>query len=269
MNKFVQKKSNLEVLFLVMLFLAIMSIFLTFVSPLFLILLMPSIGLLIYASYRFKALSTEFKNDYVKEEVKKLIDDAYYDPKRGISKNDILKANINKRSDRYNSEDYLAGKVQGKRFRSCDLHLQDVRSTGKTTTVITVFRGRFFEIEFDKKFEEDVFIYPANLNRFGLTKGLTKIDVESILFNKNFVIYSKSKDSAFYLLKPRFIEKILEFRDKYPKISFGFKDKYAYIAIDTRRDAFDLVMFKRLDESFVKEINNEIKLIEDLINLIE
>lgn len=227
-----------------------------------------SAPLFIISTLKFKKLSVQFKEKFIEPEIKKLVDDAVYIPKEGLTKEFVYGSGILKREDRFSSEDYLSGTIKNRRFVSADVHLQDVRSNGKTTTVVTVFQGRFFEIEFEKKFEHDVYIFPNLLHRFSLGRGLELVDVESIVFNKKFDVFSKDKQSAFYLLKPRFIEKLIEFHEIHKRVFYGFKDHKVYIAIDTRKDAFDLKMFRSIDDKFFKELKVEIKLIEDLIDLI-
>ena len=226
------------------------------------------VPMFIISQLQFKKLSVNFKEYLIKPEIAKLVEQANYIPKEGLSKEFVYGSGVLKKEDRFHSEDYLEGMIKNRRFVSSDVHLQDVRSNGKTTTVVTVSQGRFFEIEFEKKFEHDVYIFPNFLHRFSLGRGLELIDVESIIFNKKFDVFSKDQQSAFYLLKPRFIEKLIEFHNSYKRVFYGFKDNKVYIAIDTRKDAFDLKMFKAIDEHFFKEIKLEIKLIEDLIDLI-
>lgn len=263
-----QKKSRLEGFMILGISLLVISFILTLVHPVFMIGFIFGMILMVYVTKSFKTLSIAFKQTDIQSEIQKIIPDAIYQPTEGLSKEFIYSSGILKKEDRFNSEDYLEGTIRGKRFRSSDVHLQDVRSNGKTTTVVTVFQGRFFEIDFNKKFENEVYIFPNLVGRFGYHKGLTRVDVESIVFNKRFDVFSKDQTSAFYLLKPRFIERLLEFRERYPRVRYGFKDHVVYIAIDTRKDAFDLKMFKPMDAAFFREISDEMKLIEDLIDLI-
>jgi hypothetical protein len=97
---------------------------------------------------------------------------------------------------------------------------------------------------------------------------MKRVDLEYIDFNQTFDVFSKDQYSAFYLLKPRFMEKLLEFSNIAKRTMFGFRDKKVMIALDTRVDSFDLKMFKDIDTQFFDEIKKEVKLIEDLIELI-
>ena len=217
---------------------------------------------------QFKKLSTDFKAIHVKKIIEDEIKGIDYDPKKGFEKEVVYGSKILKKEDRYYSEDYLSGVMKDKKFACADVKLQDVRSNGKSTTVVTVFQGRFFMIDFEKKFENDVYIMPNLSIGFNWFSELQRVDLESIAFNKLYDVFSVDKHSAFYLLKPAFMEKLIEFRSVAKRVMFGFKDHQVYIALDTRIDSFDLRMFREIDQTFFEEIKKEIKLIEELIDLI-
>lgn len=222
----------------------------------------------IYAGSKFKKLSTEFKSKHVKKIIEKEISDVFYDPTRGFERETVYDSKILKKEDRYYSEDYISGQIKGKKFESADVKLQDVRSNGKSTTVVTVFQGRFFIIDFDKKFESNVYIMPNRSFGFNWFNSMVRIDLESMAFNKLFDVYSDSQHSAFYLLKPAFIEKLIEFKNTARRVMFAFQDHKAYVALDTRVDTFDLKMFRAIDQTFFEDIKKEIKLLDELIELI-
>ena len=217
---------------------------------------------------KFKKLSNDFKSIHVKKIIEDEIEGIYYDPKKGFEKEVVYESKILRKEDRYYSEDFLSGVMKDKNFACADVKLQDVRSNGKSTTVVTVFQGRFFVIDFDKKFENDVFIMPNLSIGFNWFSELQRVDLESMAFNKLYDVFSIDKHSAFYLLKPAFMEKLIEFRNVAKRVMFGFKDSQVYIALDTRIDSFDLKMFREIDQTFFEEIKKEIKLIEELIDLI-
>jgi hypothetical protein len=222
----------------------------------------------IISGAKFKKLSTEFKSLHVKKIIEQEIADVFYDPKKGFERETVYESKILKKEDRYYSEDYISGQIKGKKFESADVKLQDVRRSGKHTRVVTVFQGRFFIIDFDKKFESDVYIMPNRSFKFNWANSMVRIDVESIDFNKTYDVYSYSQHSAFYLLKPAFIEKLIEFNHVARRVMFAFQDHKAYVALDTRVDTFDLRMFRAIDATFFEDIKKEIKLLEELIELI-
>jgi len=243
--------------------------FVSFIAnPIFMIGFIAGGIIMAVAGSRFKKLSTAFKEVHVKKMIEDEISGILYEPKKGFEKEVVYNSKILRKEDRYYSEDFLSGVIKGKKFLSADVKLQDVRSNGKSTTVVTVFQGRFYIIEFDKKFENDVYIMPNLSIGFNWFSELQRVDLESITFNKLYDVFSIDKHSAFYLLKPAFMEKLIEFRNVAKRVMFGFKDQQVYIALDTRIDAFDLKMFREIDQTFFEEIKREIKLIEELIDLI-
>lgn len=226
-------------------------------------------GILIaLAARQLKQLSTVFKDVFVKDVLKTFIPDVEFDPRKGFDKETVYESRILKKEDRYSSEDYLKGTINGRAFESADIHLQDVRSNGKSTTVVTVFRGRFFMIDATHGFKEDVYIMPNRSWFFGFQDGMKKVDLESIHFNRSFDVFSKDDHSVFYLMTPRFMEKIEAFSKVARRTMFGFTKNRIYVAIDTRKDAFDLSMYKPVDDSFIEDIKKEVTLIEELIELI-
>lgn len=244
------------------------SFFAFIANPIFMVSFLAGGVISAVSTYKFKKLSIEFKSKHVKAIIEKEIENVFYDPKKGFDKEVVYESGILKKEDKYFSEDYITGEVKGKKFESADVKLQDVRSNGKTTTTVTVFQGRFFIIDFDKKFENDVYIMPNRSFGFNWFKSMVRIDLESIAFNQQFDVYSKNQHSAFYLLKPAFMEKLLEFKNIAKRVMFGFKDQSVYIALDTKIDTFDLKMFREIDQKFFEEIKKEIKVIEELIELI-
>ena len=243
--------------------------FISFIAnPLFMIGFIAGGIILAVTGSQFKKLSTSFKSVHVKKIIEEEIKGIYYDPKSGFDKETVYESKILRKEDRYYSEDFLSGEMKGKKFSCADVKLQDVRSNGKSTTVVTVFQGRFFIIDFEKKFENDVYIMPNLSIGFNWFSELQRVDLESIAFNKLYDVFSIDKHSAFYLLKPAFMEKLIEFRNVAKRVMFGFKDSQVYIALDTRIDSFDLKMFREIDQTFFEEIKREIKLIEELIELI-
>ncbi len=262
------KKERIKVMNLAGYFLLILSFVLFMANPIMMVGFLLGGILVAMTTRQLKNLSTTFKEIFVRDTLKTILPDAEYDPNKGFDKETVYATKILKKEDRYSSEDYLKGTIKGRTFESADIHLQDVRSNGKSTTVVTVFQGRFFMIDAKHKFQEDVYVMPNRSWFFGHLDGLKKVDLESIHFNRLFDVFSKDDHSVFYLLTPSFMEKIEEFSKVARRTMFGFTRNRIYVAIDTRKDAFDLSMYKPVDDSFVEDIKKEVSLIEELIELI-
>lgn len=225
-------------------------------------------GILLYKAEKgIKSISMEFKDTYIRQEIKKLLPNATYDPIRGIGGNEIEKSNLIKLHNRYNSEDLIEGTYKDVGYKFSDVHVVDVRSSGKTTTRVTTFKGRVYRFEFNKTFRSNVFLLqPGQFRPFS---GYEKIKMESSEFNSEFKIYSDNEHDAFYILTPHFMEKLLELdRIYYDKIGFSFLNNQLYIAVDSRTDSFDVlesgdITIKHVDDA-VKELNRLMEFIDYL-----
>jgi len=218
-----QKKKSLESLTIFGGVITGISFFAFMANPAFMIGFIAGGIIMAVGGAQFKKLSQQFKRVHVKEIIEKEIESCFYDPDKGFDKETVYGSQILKKEDRYYSEDYLSGQIKGRKFESSDVKLQDVRSNGKSTTVVTVFQGRFFIIDFDKKFGSDVYIMPNRSIGFNWFTSMVRVDVESMAFNGLYDVFSESQHSAFYLLKPAFIEKLIEFSRVAKKVKFGFK----------------------------------------------
>ncbi len=214
---------------------------------------------------QFKKLSTDYKTTYIRTILKQYGDSFRYVANSGIDKNYIYNHRLLKREDRFHSEDMILGNILGYEFITSDVHLEDVRSNGKSTTVVTVFQGRVYKIEMHKTLANPVYVMPRHYNNLKFKEGLEHIDVESILFNQKFDVYARNEHDAFYLITPRMIEKIMAFSQKARRIMISYQDDTLMLAFDTRTDNFDIKPFKPISQNFKVEIDSEMNMIEEII----
>ncbi len=217
---------------------------------------------------KIKALSNAFKQKYVVNEMKKLFPDSQYYYDQGFSESEVVESGLLYDRDRYQSEDLMIGNFEGVGFRCSDVQQKEVRRSGKHTTVVTVFKGRFYEFDFPKPFMYNLLLLqPYNFRPFS---NLTKVRSESIDFNSELKIYAQSEHEAFYILTPQMMERLLYMDKKYAdKISFSFKNKKLYIAIDSRQDYFDIKAFSPVDETIFHGYREELQNIQDFIKVLQ
>jgi len=213
----------------------------------------------------YKKLSLEFKNHHVRKMIDSIIPGLTFIPEKGFDEDTVFESKVLKKFTSFKSEDYLSGTISGKNFESADVHIEQVVSNGKTTTRITRFLGRLFIVDFQKKFEHDVYISTDKNHNQSIFSEDKKVKTESIEFNKQFNVFSLSMHSAFYLLTPRFMEKVEAFSKIAKHVMFAFKDNKAYIAVHTERDAFNIKFEDTIDENYIELVKVELKLLEDLI----
>ena len=213
-----------------------------------------------YCVSQIKEISSEFKKVYVQIELDKVFPGSKFSCHYGFTEDEVIHSNLLKNQDRYNSEDMIEGSFDGVKFRSSDVHQEDVRRSGKTTTVVTVFRGRVYEFDFNKMFKYNLLLLQRGQFRpFG---GFTKVNMESIAFNSELKVYAKDDHEAFYILTPHFMEKLMELDRKYnDKITFSFLDNKLYIAVDNRIDNFDIKAFQEVNAKF---LNSYVEQFEDM-----
>lgn len=216
----------------------------------------------------FQTQVKRIKPKIINSMLNKYFDEAQYFPNRGLTQLEVQTSELLNKPDRFYSEDYLKGSINGVNFVSSDLHLQEERvsSNGKTTTIeyVTYFFGRFFIIDFNKKFDGKVLVVEEK--RSTLFTKYKKIKLESIDFNKTFNTYSLDDYSAFYVLTPHLMEALLELEAKNPGrlyVSF-IKDKL-YIAIHNNRDTFNIRLFGVNDLSLIKGFEDDLKVIRNII----
>lgn len=217
---------------------------------------------------KIKALSNAFKQKYVVQEMKKLFPDSEYFYDQGFSETEVVESGLLYNRDRFRSEDLMVGNFEGVGFRCCDVEQKEVRRSGKHTRVVTVFKGRFYEFDFPKPFKYNLqLLQPYNFRPFS---GLKKVKSESINFNSELKIYAQSEHEAFYILTPQMMERLLYMDQKYTdKISFSFKNKRLYIAIDSREDYFDIKAFTPVDQTIFQAYHNELENIIDFIKVLQ
>lgn len=219
------------------------------------------------AGMKTKALSNEFKETYLPQTVEALLPGSTFNIHGGFDENEIYKSLVLHRQDRYSSEDLLMGEWENVAFKTADVVLKDVRSNGKSTTVVTVFQGRVIRLDFDQPFETDLCLIQQRFVSGWAYPGFERIKTESIDFNDAFSIFTKNDLGAFKILKPDFMERLMELDQKFnDQISISFLSNKLYIALKTNRDTFDLDLNKGIPDNPLEEIQSQIALIKELIS---
>lgn len=151
-----------------------------------------------------------------------------------------------------------AGKYK---YSSMDLLATHTQSTGKTTTTITDFKGKFFMVEGME--------FPCNFilkeERFKRTPaGFEFLDLESIDFNTKFNLYVKDDVEVFKIFTPKRIESVLEIEKSYDNIlTVVALDNILYILSYDNSNQFE-------DENqIIEEYEAQLKMINDYIDVFE
>lgn len=234
-----------------------------------LIMLLPAVILFAIGGSKFSTLNKRFKVEVLGDLVSKMVDDGQFIPDQGLPMHTVYNTEFLKRADRYHTEDYLSGSMEGVRFESSDVKLEEkhVRHTknGTETYYETYFMGRIFVFDFNKSF--DGYLQVLERGRPHSRRPFSKIKLESVAFNKKFTTYTTNDHSAFYVLTPHFMESLMSFEQSNKgNISFSFIDNLLYIGINNFKDTFELKLFREINEATFEEFKRELSVIKDVIH---
>ena len=109
-------------------------------------------------------------------------------------------------------EDLFTGAHRGASYDFYEAHLQQHRSTGKSSSTVTVFRGQLIRLKFPRNFSgvtvvrRDAGVFNA-LGGFGELKRVGLVDPK---FEKVFEVYATDQVEARFLVHPAFMERLLD-----------------------------------------------------------
>jgi hypothetical protein len=222
-----------------------------------------------------------FKREIIGKTVTFLHGDLSYDHTRCIDKSTYTRSKLYLENiSRYNGDDLVSGTVGKTAIRFCELHTQQVRKSGKNTTVVTIFRGLFFIGDFNKKFIGETFVLPdiaestfGSLGTFFQKMNISRpklVKLEDIEFEKAFAVYGTDQIEARYILSTALMQRIMGFKKKTGKdISMSFIDSNVFIGIPVAKDLFEAPLFSSLvNYSMIEEYYQYlalcISIVEDL-----
>ena len=240
----------------------------------------------LYKNYKHKVASKfrgEFKNKVIRKIVQYIDPNFRYNPIGKISKKDFDNCGIFPFvADNYIGDDLISGihkeetvfsfsEVFAKRF---------VRDHRRRPHLVPIFKGLFFKADFNKKFKFVTVVLPdiaeKYLGDFGqkmqggnmLREELVKL--ENPEFEKEFSVYSDSQSEARYLLSPKLMQRILDYKDKYgERISLSFANSNIYVTIPRAKDLFEPNYFKSIErfdaiEKYYKDLQMMVDIADEL-----
>ena len=241
-------------------------------------------GIFFIASFLYRYLRrdyrSEFKEEIIKPLIKEMNSNFNYSANLHISKDIFNKSMLFSSPDKYNGNDFILGQIDSTKIQFSDVHAQrEYKDSKGNKKYSTIFQGLFIVADFNKNFYGKTVILPdLAQNTFGDTLGswfqskntsrdeLVKMD--SPEFEKEFVVYSTDQIEARYILSPRFMERVLEFKKKSnQKIYLSFVNNNLHLAIDYGKDLFEPTMFTSLlNDSVTKEYISTLVLVFSIVD---
>lgn len=228
--------------------------------------------LLAIGGVRFSKLNRAFKHEVLVNVMKDLLPGTVYNPDAGLDPATVYRTECLKRADRFRSEDLITGDFEGVAFRCSDVVLEErhVEHTknGYREYYVAYFTGRIFEVTFNKEFEGYLQVLESGSPISN--RPFRKVALESIDFNKKFHTYSTNELSAFYVLTPDIMERMMQLERENPgRIGFSFTGATLYIALNNNKNTFELRPFRKIDDSMIEEFKKDFLVIKDIITLLK
>ena len=219
-----------------------------------------------------KKYSREFKQPLVLTLLKKWYDNANYEEHGRIPLAEIMNSGLlTRRPDRVHMEDLIEGSFHNVGFRVCDAHLEEEHtytdSKGNTHTEwITFFRGRWYQFMLNRSFDTIIRIKEKKRIKEMITKGLEKVEVESIDFTDKFMAYAKDEHWFFYIFTPVVVEKMMELEKMHKgQFMFSLDGNIVNFGINDNRDYLELSLKTPITEESMKTYESQINIMAAII----
>lgn len=218
----------------------------------------------------------KFKEMVCRGEMEKLFDVEIYHPDHGFSEEMVKSTYFIPSGNRFHSDDYLKGKYHGISFERSDVCMQDVRSNGKSTTTVTLFKGTWMIFDLPKPISSYLLLrereFLSNKKPGGFFSNApktNKVTFEDIDFNEKFDVYAQDEHDAFYLLTPHFMERLKQTEASHEgRFSMGIIHQKLHILFSTNKNLLEPPVMTEVSEETFKEIRNQlyqiITIIEEL-----
>ena len=219
---------------------------------------------------------TKVKNMIVSDMLKKEFENISYNAKEGFSREFIADTELVSMGNIYSSNDLISGSYRNVAFKQADVHIQQHTQSGKTSTTVTLFKGRWLIYTFNKRFTGFLQIRSNENHLFGNSKPLrwfsdrqntSRIKLENETFNQRFNIYASDEHEAYYILTPHFMEKLIKLDDSLEgNLVVGFIDNEVHIALYNNKDAFEPSILRPIDDEYYQEVQDDIELIKLIVD---
>ena len=253
-------KQKIKKLFKLALILSPIAIILAFFTYAISILIYLMGWAIFLAVYYYVKVTLPFKNNVIPEVLKKHKPSIEFIPvlKEYENFKDVIrKHKLLPSATTFSFTDGIIDEIEGYKTTSYDLHATHTQSTGKSTTTITDFKGRFYDIEF-MKLPCDFIIKEEYFKT--MPKEYELLELEHIEFNKVFNIYVNNKFEAFKIFTPSTIKDYYELAgiDNYKTI-INYTNNHLYVFLyhsdnifENNSDDYE----KKIIDDYLKQYND-------------
>jgi hypothetical protein len=231
---------------------------------------------------KYKTYREIFKSEVMVPVCREFFPDLVYRPESCISKSFYDEAELFRSElDNYSGNDHFRGKIGEVDFEFSELNCSYETGSGKNRRRVQVFKGFFFvgdfhrEIYFRTKVQPDLAENVLGILGRGIQRvfsGNRLVDLEDPEFEKLFRVTSDDQVEARYILTPKFMETLKEFRNRIGvNVSVSFVNSKMFLAVYTNEDYFEPRLFgdvfRRKDlMHFIDTVNLMLKVAEEFLH---
>ena len=230
-----------------------------------------------------KFLSRDFVQKFKKSVIRKLfssiMEDCVYEPHSSMPESEFRQSQFTTEAfDRYEGEDLVQGKIGEIPIRFSEIKASKITrfEKGKEREHI-IFKGLFFSFKLAQSLNQKTLILVDEAEGiFGKQVGrylqkqsrndLGLVQLESVVFEKLFAVYSDDQIKARVLLSPQTMQNILNFKTKYKEsVEISIIHDEVFIAIRSNKNFFEPKLFgKIISFTEVREIYDLMALVSEL-----
>ncbi len=236
----------------------------------------PAIALLVLFGIRKKKFTSSFKETIVRRVIGFMDPSLQYKPGLCISKADYSNSGLFLESpDRYAGDDYVEGVHEKTVFCFSELHTEQQVGSGKDSHWETIFKGLFFIGDFNKNFSGRTYVWSERnpqinfLTRLfsSFARELEKVKLESVEFEKRFIVYSSDQVEARYILTPSFMERVVRLQDRMGEgTSLSFVNTNINVAVPIKEALFEPSVFSANDFGRLEDFRTTLQIVYDIID---
>lgn len=240
-------------------------------------------GTIAYFFYKFisEDFVKKYKNEIIRVIIKNINEDMNYSINGFVPKNEFIESRLFERMpEKYIGEDFVYGKIDKTNIKFSEIRSSSYVETKNGKSERVIFNGIFFLADFNKEINSFVVVKPdlaeklfgdigtsfQKLNTLGTVEKLIKM--ENSEFEKLFAVYGPNEIEARYILTPKLMEEIVNFRKKMNKnIHISFINSKIYIAINIEEDLFGPKIFSSIVK--LEDVEKYFDILSGLIGIVE
>ncbi len=221
-----------------------------------------------------------FKSEVIKDLFQVLIKDCVYRPDDKINVTNFKDSQlVISAFNEFHGEDFVSGKIGDMKVEFSEIHAIHARTDSKgRKQETTIFSGLFYVFTLNVDLKQNTLILKdqaesllgRNLGRFIQKKssrpGYELVQLESVEFEKKFVVYSNDQIKSRVLLKPTVLENLISFKKKFREpIEVSIRGNKLYVGIQTTKNHFEpKLLGEVINFKEIREIYDLVQLVRDL-----